>query len=129
MPKEVAKLRWTIERAASEFQIDRKTLTKRIRAGDIEPGEDGKFSTEQICAAVFGDYRSEQLRELRGRADKVELENECTRKERIPMDIVRDVNDSVEQEIAAIIKTSGLSTADCNRIYEQLRDIPNRLKW
>jgi hypothetical protein len=76
LPKAITAIRWTVERAASEFQIDRKTLTKRIRAGDVRPGADGKFSTEQICAAVFGDYRREQLRELRERATKLTLENQ-----------------------------------------------------
>lgn len=93
------------------------------------PGGDGKFSTEQICAAVFGDYRGEQLRELREKADKLALENALSRKEQIPIEIVASVNDSVEQEITAIIKTSGLPHESCNRILEQLRNIPARLKW
>ena len=97
MPKAIATLRWTVERAASEFQIDRKTLTKRIRAGDILPGADGKFSTEQICAAVFGDYRREQLREMRARADKLEIETQSMREERIPIEDVLTVNNEVFQ--------------------------------
>lgn len=129
MPKEITAIRWTVERAASEFQIDRKTLTKRIRASDVVPGEDGRFSTEQICSAVFGDYRGEQLRELKERADKLALENALSRKEQVPVKVVMAVNDSVEQEITAIIKTSGLPHESCNRILEQLRNIPIRLKW
>src|SRR5690349_14379102 len=105
MPKAVSALRWTIERAASEFQIDRKTLTKRIRGSDILPGDDGKFSTEQICAAVFGDYRREQLRELRERADGTALENEVTRKERIPIEDVTESFDEIFQSISGTVKS------------------------
>jgi hypothetical protein len=129
MPRVIRPIRWTVEKAASEFQIDRKTLSKRIRGGDIRPGTDGRFSTEQICAAVFGDYRREQLREMRERADKLTLENQLTRKERIPLDVVMAVNTEVEQAIAGIIKASKLPVAAVNEIFEQLRDIPNRLGW
>jgi hypothetical protein len=121
MPKRLCVIRWSVELAASEFQIDRKTLSKRIRAGDIRPGADGKFSTEQICAAVFGDYRREQLRELRQRADKLELENQVTRKERIPIEDVLTVHDECDRAIAGIIKASGLPIAAVNEIFHQLR--------
>src|SRR5438477_12663170 len=104
-------VRWSVERAASEFQLDRKTLTKRIRAGDINPGTDGKFSTEQICAAVFGDYRREQLREIRERANKLELENQVTRMERIPVEDVLQVNNECDLAIRGIILASKLPQA------------------
>ena len=129
MANVLKRVRWSVERAASEFQIDRKTLTKRIRAGDIRPGTDGKFSTEQICSAVFGDYRRDQLREMRGRADKLEIETQTMRKERIPLDVVKQVNDECFQAIAGIIKASGLPPDKVNEMFEQLRDIPNRLGW
>ncbi len=45
--------------AASEFDIHAATLAKRIKTAGIEPGTDGKWSTVQICAAVFGDMESE----------------------------------------------------------------------
>ena len=91
MSKTITVIRWTIEMAASEFQIDRKTLSKRIRAADIRPGTDGKFSTEQICSAAFGDYRREQLRELRERANKLELENRRIIERWWPRDVVEDL--------------------------------------
>lgn len=129
MPKRLTPIRWTVELAASEFQIDRRTLAKRIRGADIRPGTDGKFSTEQICAAVFGDYRREQLREMKERADKLELENQCTRRERIPLQIVSDTEDQVFKAIAGIIKASGLPVDAVNEIFAQFRDIPKRLGW
>jgi hypothetical protein len=129
MSKRIATIRWTVEKAASEFQIDRKTLSKRIRGGDIRPGTDGKFSTEQICSAVFGDYRREQLREMRGRADKLEIETQTMRRERIPLEIVKQVDDECFQAIAGIIKASGLPIAAVNEIFDQLREIPNKLGW
>jgi hypothetical protein len=123
MPKKIETIRWTVERASSEFQIDRKTLSKRIRAGDIYPRDDGKFSTEQICAAVFGDYRREQLRELRERADKLALGNQVTLGERIPLDDVASLNNEVIQGIAGIIKAGCLPIKAVNEIFAQLRQL------
>ena len=55
MPRTLKPIRWTIDKAASEFGIDRKTLANRIRAGGISPGDDARFSTKDICRAVFTD--------------------------------------------------------------------------
>jgi hypothetical protein len=75
MAQEVHRIRWTISRAAGEFPVTSKTLAERIRKAGIEPGEDGKFSTDQICRACFGDLRGEQTRETKARADKLEIQN------------------------------------------------------
>jgi phage terminase Nu1 subunit (DNA packaging protein) len=82
-------IQWTIDRAASEFGLSPITLKKRLRALDdaeITPG--GKFSTQQICAAIFGDLDGEQLRETRERADKLALANAKTRRDLIELPVV-----------------------------------------
>ena len=71
MPGPTKAVRWNVEQASGDFEIDRKTLGKRIRSAGIEPGEDGKYSTTQICAAVFGDLRGEQTRLAKENADKI----------------------------------------------------------
>jgi hypothetical protein len=127
MAKRITTIRWTVEKAASEFQIDRRTLTKRINGADIRPGKDGRFSTEQICSAVFGDYRREQLREMRARADKLEIENQCIRKERVPICDVIAVNNEVDMAIVGIIKTSKLPIGAVNEILDQIRMVGEQL--
>lgn len=74
-----SRLRWTIIEAASEFPIAHNTLADRLRKGGIEPGSDGKWSTAQICSAIFGDLRGEQTRLAKENADARALENEKTR--------------------------------------------------
>lgn len=71
--------RWTKEVAAREFNINPRTLANRITTFAIEPGNDGMFSTKQICDAVFSDIDAEKLRLTREQADKLELENETSR--------------------------------------------------
>ena len=67
--------RWTIGRAASEWRIDPKTLTSRIKAAGVVPGADGFFSTLDIHRSINGDIDAERLRKTREEADRLELEN------------------------------------------------------
>jgi hypothetical protein len=62
MPKTAATIRWTIQKAATEFDRSRETITKGIKAHSIEPGVDGKYSTKQIAAAIYGDWDSSRLK-------------------------------------------------------------------
>lgn len=75
-----APLRWSLEQAASEFPINPRTLAKRCKALSLEPGEDGKWSTTQICAAVFGDYESHRARKMAADADMAEDERDRQRR-------------------------------------------------
>ena len=47
--------RWTLEVASAEFGIARNTLSKRLKSSGVLPGPDQKFSTGDICRAVFTD--------------------------------------------------------------------------
>lgn len=77
-----------MELAGVEFGRDHRALSKRIRREGLEPGEDGCFSTAQICAAVFGDQYSEDLRKTREEADKLEIHNKRSRRELIDAESV-----------------------------------------
>lgn len=68
-------IRWTLDKACKEFGANRNTLTRLVRVAGIEPGSDGKFSTAQIAAAIYGDKASEDLRKVREEADKLALHN------------------------------------------------------
>lgn len=60
---------------------------------------------------------------------QIDLAMQIQREERVPIDVVMAVNNEVDQAIAGIIKASGLPIAAVNEIFDQLRDIPNRLGW
>jgi|GEM_PF-3373810 len=74
-------VRWEVTQASVEFDLHKATLSKRLKTAGIEPGEDGKFSTKQICAAVFGDMDGEKLRVERHRANLLEIEEKEKRNE------------------------------------------------
>ena len=65
-------LRWSVTRAAKEFGCDFKTLVKRLTAAGIVPGDDGRYSTQQIARALYldgGDIDAEKLRKVRLECD------------------------------------------------------------
>lgn len=110
--------------------------TIKKRTANVPRDKNGKMESKIALQAIYlgledGKVTTEEaIRQLNiVRTKEIELDMEIKRKERIPLEVVQSVNDSVDQEIAAIIKSSGLPHEDCNRIFDQLRDIPNRLKW
>ena len=74
-------LRWTANKAADEFGLDRKTIAQRIKTAGTVPGADGKFSTKEIHGAICRDIDKERLRKLKEDADQVALANAKEREE------------------------------------------------
>ena len=113
-------IRWTIQRASVEFGLHRETLAKYLRREGVQPGSDGKFSTQDICRGVFGDLTGEKTRETRARADLLEIE---LAKERQQLIRVQNVFGLLEGSFIAIrerILGSHLSRAEQEDILRQL---------
>lgn len=72
--KRLTALRWTLPKAASEFGIHISTLGKRVKAAGVMPGKDGRYSTRDIAAAVYGDVARQRERYTRARADMAVLD-------------------------------------------------------
>jgi hypothetical protein len=83
-------IRWTRERAASEFKLNPRTLVNRLRQQDIFPNREGKYTTLQICAAVFGDIDGEKLSLVREQRIKLQLENQEAKGELIRVDSIAE---------------------------------------
>jgi len=108
--------------ASSEFGMDAKTLAQRIRKYGIDPGPDGRLSTRQICAAIFGDIDSEKLRLTKEQADKVEWENRINRKEYISGEQFQQlVERGLGAMVAAVNSAANLESEDKAKIINHLR--------
>jgi hypothetical protein len=68
-------LRWSLETGSREFDIHRETLRKRLSASSAVAGDDGCFSTQQICEALFGSQHRERLRKTTAEATYWETRN------------------------------------------------------
>ena len=89
MKSKVKPVRWTVSQAGAEFGCDPATLANKIKREGITAGDDGLFSTRDVCSAVFGDMQGEKLRNLRRDAELKEAELGRLRRELIPAENVR----------------------------------------
>ena len=79
IPKGV--LRWSAERASSEFSVAPMTLRKALDRSGALADENNCYTTTQIVRALYGDLNSEKIRVQRELADRYSLENQITRGE------------------------------------------------
>ena len=127
----VRAIRWTLKGASSEFGIHPATLAKRIKTQGVEKGNDGRFSTKQICSAVFGDIDSEKLRLVREQADKFALDNAERRGDLIDLPKLSDAVNRQLNAIKAHLYASSLEEedkdkllADIQRFWDCIEEIP-----
>lgn len=100
--------RWSLDSGSREFGCDWKTLRSRFAKESIEPGADGRYSTAQIIAALYGDRESEELREIREKADKLAIANRKARGELIPAESVYAWAEGIFIAIRQAILNSGI---------------------
>lgn len=118
-------MRWSLSRASAEFGCARETLKRGFRQEGIDAdAEDGKFTTAQICKALFGDLDGEKVRLTRAQADKVEMENRERSKELIEVNAAVDLAQRFCFAARQVIMLSELSEPAKNKILREL----NRLK-
>ena len=84
---------WSINAAAAELDIDRRTLTKRLKDAGLKAGRGAKFSTKQIFEALrANEDPSEEKRiklwMMREKAEAQALENEKERGRLVEVDEV-----------------------------------------
>ncbi|MEW6306759.1 MAG: hypothetical protein AB1705_25105 [Verrucomicrobiota bacterium] len=119
-------LRWSVNTAATEFEIDRRTLAKQIAGAGIAAGPDGKFSTREICQAIYDDERRERLREIKERADKLEMENAERRGELIDAEVIYKHFEGIYVAFRARVLASSLSNEEKDEILTDLAKLKAR---
>lgn len=75
MPAPRKQLAWTLEQAAREFGHDRNTVAKSLVAAGEKPDAQGCYTTQQMCAALFGDLVHEKIGLTRAQRIKEETHN------------------------------------------------------
>lgn len=116
--------RWDGKRAQTEFDIDADTLSKRVKANGIMAGEDGKFSTMQICAAIYGDLESERTRLTKEQANIASLKKDEMLRRLIPAELVERVWMSVLSDLRTKITNTELPDRVKKEILTDLQNLP-----
>jgi hypothetical protein len=120
MARKLERIRWTIELAASEFGVDRKTVTKGLKALDIEAGADGKYSTADIDKAIHGDLDSERVQMVRAQRIGQEINNSRAIGEIIPTAVAAKLGADLLVPIRQKILSSSLTDDEKTQILEDL---------
>jgi hypothetical protein len=114
-------IRWTVARAAVEFNCDRHTLTTHLKRAGIEPGADDCYTTQQIVAALHGDIDAAKLRLTNAQAGRAEVALAKERGEVLPVDIAFQAAANVMFAVRRVIETSALSNEEKDQIYAELQ--------
>ena len=122
MPK-ITSIRLTVDRAASEFCIDRRSLTRALSEAEIPVGEDGKYSIRQIHLACAGNLEAEKIRETRHRANILEMEEAEKRGTLIDAEAVGALGEKVFRAVKAGVLASSLLPDEKDDLLKQLQPI------
>ncbi len=123
---------WTIEAAAKEFGRSRTTVTARLADTGAKPDGDGKYTTKQICEALFGSAHQARLREANARAELAEARTAILHRRWLPADAVdtawRAIVTTIRQrllDVPSLVAGSdaGLSERIRKQIAEALEDL------
>lgn len=124
MPAKINAIKWTVSKASTEFGLDSKTITKRLKALEVDPNSK-VLTTKQICAAIFGDMAGQKLRETTHRANLLAIEEKQEIGELIPrINAVRLWSEVIALLREKIMGTTRLTEDERRDILAGLRDIP-----
>jgi hypothetical protein len=100
-------MNWTISSAAAEWGVEYNSLAKWLSKMGLEVKRGEKFTTRQIDRAIHGDpLDAERIREVRARADLLEMER--LEKKRVLVSLaevqkmIRDAHIPVRQRFIAL---------------------------
>ena len=121
--KSKARLRWTMAQAVMEFDVTEGTLRKRMTVQGVMPGDDGLYSTGQLCQAIYGGLDFERERETKARADKIERENRVAENKLLPAHWVSHAWDAVCGAIRSTITSARIPEKEKRRVLRELTEI------
>lgn len=113
--------RWSLNTASAEFGCARETLRGALRQAHIEAGEDQRYSTRQICQALFGDLKAEKTGLTRAQREKIEQENKENAGELIRVDDAIALAGRFAYAARQKILLSKLSEEDKNAVLMELQ--------
>lgn len=108
--------------AATAWEISRQTLAKRLAAADIA-AKNGKFTTLQICAAIYSDQEAERTGLIRAQRIKTEAENKKTSREWVAVSEVSESLSRAASAIRQIIVLSPLPDHEKNAVLLEIQRI------
>lgn len=113
--------RWSLRGAAAEFGCAIETLRVALRQSGQIAGEDDRYATRQICAALFGDLKAEKTGLTRAQRERIEQENKENAGELIRVDDAIELCGRFAFAARQRILLSKLSDEDKNSVLMELQ--------
>jgi len=117
-------LRWSLTRASEEFGQAIGTIRAGLAKNAAVAGQDGCYSTQQICDALYGALHLEKIRTQRATTERITLENQITRTEVLNRAELMKVFSAVADEMVYRIQASGLSPEEKSDLQRSLASVP-----
>ncbi len=115
-------MKLTAEKAASEFQVDRRTLRRRLEAAKLPTGRGEEYTIAQIHNALSGHDADvlakidvERLRLLTAQSERIEIEVAASNQELVPTANVLEIWGSVIVSLRSLIWNCDAPEADRRR--------------
>lgn len=125
--KKLNALRWTAEQAASEFGKDARSIAKRLKKDGVAPGEDGRYSTQQIASVIFSKLDDAKLRKAIAEAKLAEMEVKKTEGSIVDVDSAMSLFDNVLMAIKRVVLKSKLPREDQDDILREMQHRISRI--
>jgi hypothetical protein len=120
-------LRWSVSSAAREFKSSEETIRKRLTTEE-EAGADGCYSTAQVARALHGGMHAERLREIRGRADLLELKAAALKAEVLDRQLLETAIGAVFKSMGSILASAPIPRSTRDDLLSSLSSIPLAIK-
>jgi phage terminase Nu1 subunit (DNA packaging protein) len=138
------RLIWPAEKMAKLIDLTPRRLRQLVEEGVVPREERGRYNPFVVTVAYIrflrdraqspelsnAEFYEAKLKKLKAECEQIELQNQITRKERIPIDDILSVADEVFQAIAGALKANRdkvLTEAKINQIFGQLREAGTRM--
>jgi phage terminase Nu1 subunit (DNA packaging protein) len=135
-------LTWSADRMAKFIDVSPRRLRQLAEEGIVPKAGRARYSPFQVTVSYIRFLRDRvqspeasdseffacKLAKLRAEREQIELQNQITRRERIPVDDVLLANDIVFKAVRQIIKGSKLPIESCNEIFDEMRRVSRLLR-
>jgi len=117
-------LRWSLDAMSREFNFSIPMLRASLAKNNAVPGEDGCFSTTQICDALYGALHLEKIRTQCAMTERITLENQITRAEVLNRADLAAGFAGLADAMVSRIMTSKLDRMEKEDLLKDLAGIP-----
>ena len=126
----------SINQLAELTGFDRRTVTKDLKDLHFVAGEKGAhlYDSNDALPLIYkaDNLEAARARQANSQAELNDVRREDLRKQRIPIQVARDVIDETFQSLGATLKAASgkeLTSEIINELFDKFRTAPAQLKW